>query len=126
MNKVVYNACYGGFGLSNKAIELYAELSGFKLFPVKDGYMTFWFTEDPEDRTAEQMFKEKAKDFYARNLDRHDKVLVKVVEQLGKEASGECAKLQIEEISGSHYRIDEYDGAETVVEPDGYDWNVIQ
>jgi len=57
MNKVVYNACYGGFGLSNKAIELYAELSGFKLFPIKDGYMTFWFAEDPKGRTVDQMFR---------------------------------------------------------------------
>jgi hypothetical protein len=32
-----------------------------------------------------------------------------------------CAKLAIEEVSGP-YRIDEYDGFETVKEPDGYDW----
>ena len=31
--KVVINACYGGFGLSHKAIMRYAELKGFKLYP---------------------------------------------------------------------------------------------
>lgn len=125
MNKVVYNACYGGFGLSDKAVKLYAELSGIKLFPLKETYFTFWFLEDPKGRTVDQMFKEKVKDFYSRNIERHDPVLIKVVEQLGDEANGECAKLRIDTITGSQYKIDEYDGNETVVEPDGYDWKTV-
>jgi hypothetical protein len=31
MQKLVINTCYGGFGLSNKAKEMYAELSGKKI-----------------------------------------------------------------------------------------------
>lgn len=56
------------------------------------------------------------------NCKRHHPDLVAVVEALGKETSGSCANLAIEEISGNQYRIDEYDGAEDVITPDGNDW----
>jgi hypothetical protein len=54
-------------------------------------------------------------------IPRHDPVLIEVVERLGSKASGENAKLEIAEVSGK-YRIDEYDGAESVKTPDSYDW----
>jgi len=84
-NKVVYNACFGGFGLSDEAEARYAELSG-----SDGGYQS-----------------------------RHDPILVRVVEELGEAASG---NLRIAEIEGSIYRIDEYDGSESVETPDSYDW----
>ena len=59
MTKVVYNACYGGFGLSKEACQRY------------------WDIRDQQ--------------------------------------------VWIEEVDGL-YRIDEYDGSESVVCPDGYDW----
>ena len=59
--------------------------------------------------------------WYDRNVSRHDPILVQVVEELGGKASGDCAKLAIAEVSGP-YRIDEYDGSESVQQPDGYDW----
>jgi hypothetical protein len=52
---------------------------------------------------------------------RHHPILVQVVEELGEKADGMCAKLAIEEVEGL-YRIDDYDGNETVVTPDGYNW----
>lgn len=52
---------------------------------------------------------------------RHHPILVQVVEELGDRASGSCADLRIAEVEGL-YRIDEYDGSESVVSPDGYDW----
>lgn len=85
--KVIYNACFGGFGLSDKALSLGRQLSG-----------------DPN---------------WGDSVARHDPTLVSVVEQLGKEASGNYAALQIAEVSGP-YRIDEYDGAESVTEPSDY------
>lgn len=97
MFKVVYNNCFGGFGLSNKAKERYKELSG-------------------GDEIDEYI------------CDRHDPILVKVVEELGsKMASGQHAKLQIEEIDCRTYRIKEYDGNESVETPenDHLSWTVI-
>jgi len=92
-NKVVYNACFGGFGLSDAAKERYAELTGADV----SNYHRWDFT-------------------------RHDPALVQVVEELGDAASGFCGNLQIAEIEGSVYRIDEYDGAETVETPDSVEW----
>ena len=54
-------------------------------------------------------------------VDRHDPILVQVVEELGDKANGMCAQLAIEEVSGS-YRIDEYDGFESVETPESYEW----
>ena len=86
--KVVYNACYGGFGLSDEALALYktkVSVSG---------------------------------DFYDWDIQRNDKALIEVVEELGEGANGFLAKLRIEEIpDGSEFEIDEYDGLESVVPP---------
>ena len=126
MNKVVYNACYGGYSLSDEAMELYGQLAGIKLFPVKDRWGSFWFLEESNGRTADEMFKQGVKDFDNRHtIERHDPILIQVVETLGDKANGKCAKLRIAELSGRQYRVDEYDGYETVVEPDGYDWKCI-
>ena len=88
--KVVYNACYGGFGLSYTA-KMLARRWGIKEYDVDD------------------MLGFKGRD----DLD-----LVEVVEELGILANGGCAKLAIEEIpDGVEYEIDEYDGFESVVPP---------
>jgi hypothetical protein len=51
--------------------------------------------------------------------------LVQVVEELGDKANGRCAKLRIAEVpAGTLYRIDEYDGFESVETKDSYEWNV--
>lgn len=110
MGKVVYNACYGGFGLSYKAKERMVELGyEFEVNPNYDPTSSDWY-----NRTRKYLDSDYS-------ISRHNPILVKVVEELGAEANGECADLQIEEVNGL-YRIDEYDGNETVVSPDGYDW----
>jgi len=99
MSKIVYNACYGGFGLSEKAINRYWEIKGA---PVPD-------------------------DFSAYDLegDRSDPVLVQVVEELGEEVNSWASKLVIRELpAGTLYRIDEYDGFESVCTQDDYKWSV--
>jgi hypothetical protein len=94
MVKIVYNACYGGFSLSKKAIARYIELSGVS-----------------------------AEDFYDRDVARNDPTLAQVVEELGREADGDCAKLEIYEIAaGTKYYIDEYDGMEHIIEFDDFLW----
>jgi len=99
VTKIVYNDCYGGFGLSDKAVARYWELKGL---PVHDAFTRY----DLED-------------------DRADPVLVQVVEELGQDAGDVFSNLQIRELpEGTLYRIDEYDGRETVMTQDEYTWRV--
>ena len=94
MTKIVYNACYGGFSLSDAAVTRYIELTGVS-----------------------------AEDFYDRDILRNDPILAQVVEELGREADGDCAKLEIYEIAaGTKYYIDEYDGMEHIIEFDDFLW----
>lgn len=95
MNKIVYNACFGGFHLSDEGEELYHKLSG--------EYFNVWDTV------------------------RHDPLLIEVVETLGEEgASGRYAALRIYETESNQYRIDEYDGSESVITEDNQHWVVIK
>ena len=121
-HKVVYNACYGGFSLSLKAID--------------------WLESNCIDESLREHIKTaKAKslsstsslkdDFLRYDVSdwfcdrRHHKDLVAVVKALGNKASGSCAKLKITEISGNQYRIYQYDGFEEVITPEGSDWIII-
>ena len=58
-------------------------------------------------------------------LPRHDYRLVECVEVLGDKANSIISKLKIIEIEGRIYIIDEYDGKETVIEPDNINWIII-
>jgi len=135
MTKVVYNAKFGGFNLSQEACKRYWELQGKEVW-FEDftwGFTVWlvppeerltkpepWYSAPIEERIAYNK-KHSEQTWYYGNVDRHDPILVQVVEELGDKANGMCAKLAIDEVSGP-YRIDEYDGYETVKEPDGYDW----
>jgi hypothetical protein len=96
--KVVYNSCFGGFGISPEALTRMQEL-GF----TNDSYVN-------SNNTA-----------YLYGCVRHNPILVQAVEELGYKADGDSACLKIAEVSGP-YRIEEYDGAETVMEPADYTW----
>ena len=137
MTKVVFNDCYGGFGLSKDACRRYWELQGKEVW-IEDGDFSGSFTVwlvPPEERVKQpknwhSMTMDECREYnekyskqtwYNRDVDRHDPILVQVVEELGAKANGMCASLAIAEIQNS-YRIDEYDGSESVATPDGYDW----
>ena len=97
--KVVYNACHGGFGLSEKACRLLAERKEFDL----TGY----------HHESSVMCNQDVVGYYPKNIERHDADLVHVVELLGDAASGEYARVRIKEIpDGVEYEISEYDGHE--------------
>lgn len=117
-NKVVYNACYGGFGLSEKAEELYAERKGIKLFKGEKSFGSHNYYTD------ESLSDES---FYYPTYCRHDPDLVDIVEELGSEvASGPCAKLRVYQLSGNRYMIEEYDGSESVTEDFDDRWIYIE
>jgi len=94
--KVVYNNCYGGFGLSDKATAMLHELGAL------NDDVAYW------------------------SIERHNPHLVKVVEELGDLASDSFSNLKIDEITSPIYRIDEYDGAESVITPDKIAWVKIE
>ena len=113
MTKVVYNVCYGGFSLSDEAVEMYLNLKGLKYTKIKEKWGSSSY--DVEEN----------KNFYDRRIDRDDPVLVQVVEKLGDKANGECAKLRIEDLpKGTLYRITEYDGYESIETKYDMDWSV--
>ena len=133
--KIVINSCYGGFGLSHKAVMRYAELKGIKLYPWTDDstlncYNCSNFEElvlnHPESLFVhytkvpkEEFYKGNKDDNYFSNYDieRTDPILIQVVEELGKEANTKCSELKIIEISDEvEYEIEEYDGLEHVAE----------
>lgn len=64
--------------------------------------------------------------FCVQDIPRHDPVLVNIVESLKKEANDECSKLVVVEINAPMYRIEDYDGMESIQTPDAIDWIVIE
>lgn len=124
MNKIVYNACYGGFDLSEEAMLLYGEYIGVKLYVEKDPITTYYWTHPEANSNEWDKYKEY---YFTLDFERHDPLLVRVVEELGSEkASGEHAKLRIYETDSDHYRINEYDGNESVEVPESQEWVTIQ
>ena len=131
--KVVINTCFGGFGLSNKAIKRYLELEGKECYFYKKTKMKYSDGKDEYslvDNNEHGMFvycstkylgettdKIDESYFYYNNISRTDKNLIKVVEELGREADGKFASLKIVEIPDEvEWEIDDYDGIETIHE----------
>ena len=87
--KIVINTDFGGFGLSDQAIDLYKVLTGIP--PATDLY--YW------------------------DLARNDATLVQIVEQLDNKAEGNYSSLKVVEIpDGVEWHIHEYDGLEHIAE----------
>ena len=99
--KIVINACYGGFGLSDEAIAMYRERKGIAA----------------DERTT-----------YADEIARDDADLIAVVEALGSEKAGYVpyALLKVVEVPmwlrEKGWHIAEYDGSEHIAE-DHQTWN---
>ena len=88
--EVLYNICYGGWGISEKAVELYN---------LRNGNNNPITTLDSGD------------------LCRHDPILIQIYKELGVEFNDVYAKIQIKKIPKiyeNYYYIREYDGAESV------------
>lgn len=88
--KVVINVCFGGFGLSNQAVDLLCERGVDK------------------DQLYNLLYEHKG---------RTDPKLIKVIEELGTEANGVHAELKVVEIPNNvKWHIHEYDGMEHIAE----------
>lgn len=144
--KVVINKCFGGFGLSPKALKRWAELKGKKFYlfknDIKKGYIPITIEDEKEnyffwvafsvpnpdeylgkcERDADGLYKTynakyKEIEILNRDIPRHDLDLIKVVEELGEDANGRCAELKVVEIpDGVDYVIEGYDGLESIHE----------
>jgi hypothetical protein len=85
---IVINDCYGGFGLSDRAILEYKKLAGI---------------DDPS--------------FCDRDIPRDDPYLLKIVRELGMSANGTHSNLKIVEVPGDvKWIVQDYDGAEWIAE----------
>lgn len=135
MKKIVINNCFGGFGLSIEAEDLYAEKAGFKIYRYTQTKYKFRDGADLYERyngKGSDLFAHTVKkdlgdsfaefpnydDYWSsRDIKRDDPILIEVVEQLGEKANGQCAKLGIVEIPDDvDWVIEEYDGNEHVAE----------
>jgi len=88
LRRIVINDCYGGFGLSDRALAEYKKIAGIT---------------NP--------------DFYDRDIARDDPYLVQIVRNLGMAANGSHANLKIVEVPADvDWLVQEYDGAEWIAE----------
>ena len=93
--RIVYNACYGGFGLSEEAMTL----------------IRLWHN----DQSLEERDLKRTDAFMLTAIDTIGLA----------RASGDYASLKIRELpEGTKWRIDEYDGFEEVKTIDEYEWEV--
>ena len=139
--KLVINRCYGGFGLSEAAYEKLIEWGVpvrayanqdrgedglYKDQPLNDGEVIFdreltppgadSFNDIYHKYKGKSRFSQRYWDSWTRDNRSHPLVL-RVVEELGEKADGECAELKVVEIpDGTEYEIGEYDGIEHIAE----------
>lgn len=114
-HKVVYNNCFGGFSLSKEAGQWLLDHNIEE--PYKSDIENNIQTINDPKSIIESVYTE---------IPRHHPLLVQCVEELGKAANGDCAKLAIEEIYDNMYKIYEYDGNESVETLDTIDWTSIK
>lgn len=130
MTKIVVNRCFGGFSLSDRAIEMYLKLKGKNCFRYVDNYKPLMYTFQSIVNDCDTVYystkflgqsfvnwPDNHEYFSDRNIVRDDLDLITVVEQLGKEASGLYANLKVVEIPDHvNWEIESCDGQETIHE----------
>ncbi len=128
--------------MSHKGVMKYAELKGIKLYSwvddislkhqpgvtVEDALLVHYATVPKEeyDKFIKLWHEADIKErhtlgdgglFSERDIERTDSALIQVVELLGEESYGICARLKIVEIpDGTEWIIGEYDGVEHIAE----------
>lgn len=114
MKKIVINSDFGGFSLSDKAMERYLELKDIKWVKEETEYGSTLYFHHGYIKDDEDEDKWHISEY---NFERDDPALVQVVEELGVDANGTYANLKIVEIPDDiEWHIHEYDGIESVHE----------
>lgn len=109
--KIVVNRCFGGFGVSRKAVEFMAERGNEQAKAELDEILSGKYVNDAYD--CYYGYSEK----FGSEYNRTDPDLILAVETLKDEANGRFAKLKAVEIpDGIEWEIDDYDGVETIHE----------
>ena len=91
--EILYNSCYGGWGISDKALELYKLRN-----------------DDLENLCISNVFCDEL-------LDRTDPILIQIFNELGDKINTKCSKIKIKKIPKiykNYYSISEYDGKERI------------
>jgi len=135
--KIVINKCFGGFCLSDKAVEMIMKRKGFDCFRYahtkykhSDGVNEFERREDNSENKMFPIIYYSVKDLGEKvnelpddvvwdndNISRDDVDLIAVVEELGKEAGSKVSDLVVVEIpDGVTWTIQDYDGVESIHE----------
>lgn len=129
--KIILNKCYGGFDVSKEAYMLYAKKKGLELYQYASNFTNFkkciykktddealfknYFIKDMGDNIEINNEDYKKYHLYLDDEHRQDPILIEVVEELGDKASGRFGRLEVVEIPDNcYYKIDEYDGIETI------------
>jgi hypothetical protein len=138
--KVLYNACYGGFGLSYLATNKYAEKKGFELtWYRQDGYAyknnlkytrisgiplnpVETYIPSKKDLGDEILGEFPDEHYYSISTSdsslRTDIDLITIFEEIGELINSKYANIKIIEIpDDAKFDIDEYDGYESIVPP---------
>jgi hypothetical protein len=113
--KVAFNARVGNFSLSPEAARLARKISGDPQ----------WADTILPEELAQRYVGDEHRVSMDAEHPRHDPVLVRVVEELGKAANGPTANLAVAIIEGNTYLIEEKDGKETVMTPAKVKWIII-
>jgi hypothetical protein len=102
--KLLINVCYGGFGISNEAIELWAKKKNIALTKRTTEYGDYDYYTDG-DEIISGCF-----------IDRDDPALIEVFEELGSaRTSGDHSDLTLVELPDNcKYDLTEYDGWESI------------
>ena len=107
MKKIAINTCYGGFGLSDEAMEMYAKLADLDVIKEESvqgwGHATYYL---PDSSILTD-----------HDIARDDPMLIQTIETLGDDASDSLSSLKVVEIPDDvKWQIQEYDGIEWVAE----------
>ena len=124
--KIVINRCYGGFVLSDAAYEKliewgipvrrYEENPPEGIVSEKEVIYDDNLTDVP-DHKAGRSGRRYWEVWLSSSHSRSHPLLVRVVEELGEKAHGECAKLKVVDVPDEvDWDIDDYDGMESVHE----------
>ncbi len=132
MKEVVINRCYGGFGLSDEAFELYLKKKGQKFYRYPTEYSSFTgddFYAVPKEKYEAlkeevELLDKNYKRLNEKNwfltcydIKRDDPILIEVVKTLKKKANTRTSNLKVVKIPADvQFEIDEYDGLESIHE----------